>query len=210
MSTTAAVDPAVNAVITASGVPRRISYDRPFGPSCRGRSYFVTSPYGPSAKANRGLFDATPADQAHFESQVVATVTGMPEVGSQLTLSFQIEDVQSEVAAGNLAGATAGLVALRKMWLAQPNQFEHSDLEELKRLADAVRARRKDSVDAVLSDTFGYSAFRPGQQEIIEAVLAGLARGEAETGTVARYIADAMRHEADSAEVARACVTFAG
>ena len=46
-------------------------------------------------------------------------------------------------------------------------------------------------------------------EEIIEAALAGLARGEASTGTVARYIADAMRHESDSAEIARACLPFA-
>ena len=45
--------------------------------------------------------------------------------------------------------------------------------------------------------------------EIIAAALAGLARGEAETGTVSRYIADAMRHETDSAEIAAAAILFA-
>ena len=47
-------------------------------------------------------------------------------------------------------------------------------------------------------------------EDVIEATLAGLARGEAATGTVARYISDALRHENDSEEVARASVHFRG
>ena len=44
----------------------------------------------------------------------------------------------------------------------------------------------------------------------IEAVTAGLAEGERATGTSARVIVDAMRHEADSLEVAETAAAFAG
>ena len=46
-------------------------------------------------------------------------------------------------------------------------------------------------------------------QEVMGAALAGMARGEAKTGLVTRYIADAMRQETDSAEVATAAIDLA-
>ena len=49
-----------------------------------------------------------------------------------------------------------------------------------------------------------------GLSDVIEAALSGFARGEAETGTVTRYIADAMRHESDSAQIAATAITFSG
>ena len=86
--------------------------------------------------------------------------------------------------------------------------------------ADSIERIAYEAVEDLAADGVLYAEIRCAPslltegglrlEEIIEAVLAGLARGEAETGTVARYIADAMRHEADSAEVARACVPFAG
>lgn len=48
------------------------------------------------------------------------------------------------------------------------------------------------------------------REEVIEAVLAGLAAGEAATGTVGRVIVDAMRQDDDSEEVARVAAGYAG
>ncbi|MCB2224665.1 MAG: adenosine deaminase [Actinobacteria bacterium] len=48
------------------------------------------------------------------------------------------------------------------------------------------------------------------RSEVIAAVLAGLAEGEAATGLPARVIVDAMRHAADSSEVAATAAEFAG
>ncbi len=48
------------------------------------------------------------------------------------------------------------------------------------------------------------------RSRVIQAVLDGLAEGEASTGTVARVIIDAMRQENDSVEVAAAAADFAG
>lgn len=48
------------------------------------------------------------------------------------------------------------------------------------------------------------------REEVIEAVLAGLARGKTETGLSAWLIADALRQETDSADVARAAARFVG
>lgn len=85
--------------------------------------------------------------------------------------------------------------------------------------ADAIERIAYESVQDLAADGVVYAEIRcaPGlhtQQglaidDVIEAVLAGLARGEAETGIVARYIADAMRHQSDSDIIARACLPFA-
>lgn len=48
------------------------------------------------------------------------------------------------------------------------------------------------------------------REDVIEAVLAGLARGRAETGMSVWLIADALRQETDSADVARAAARFVG
>ncbi len=46
-------------------------------------------------------------------------------------------------------------------------------------------------------------------EDVMEAALAGMARGEEETGTVVRYIADALRNEHNSERIARAATAFA-
>jgi len=49
-----------------------------------------------------------------------------------------------------------------------------------------------------------------GREDVIEATLAGLARGRAETGMSVWLIAAALRHQKDSLEVARAAARFVG
>ena len=48
------------------------------------------------------------------------------------------------------------------------------------------------------------------RDEVLEAVLAGMARGERDFGLPVRIIVDALRHQDDSEEVAEAAVRFAG
>jgi ATP-dependent DNA helicase RecQ len=69
------------------------------------------------------------------------------------------------------------LEALRALWRRERELFGPAELAALKSVADALRARVADgprsSARQVLLEVFGHEAFRPGQEAIIEAVLAG-------------------------------------
>ncbi|MDX2023491.1 MAG: ATP-dependent DNA helicase RecQ [Deltaproteobacteria bacterium] len=76
------------------------------------------------------------------------------------------------------AEVEAGLAELRLLWKEQPHAFADTTLPRLAKLAKAVKAAHAapvsiDSALKVLKEAFGYDAFRPGQKEIISAVLAG-------------------------------------
>jgi len=60
---------------------------------------------------------------------------------------------------------------LREVYRGSPILFDPSLVKWLRRLADG--ARTQDTPQSVLESVFGYDVFRAGQQEIIEAVLAG-------------------------------------
>jgi ATP-dependent DNA helicase RecQ len=88
-----------------------------------------------------------------------------------------VDDLASRIGDSEAGGATlddcrAQLDALRGAYRKCPELFEDDIVVALKALAAKLRPRRADPL-AVLSDTFGYPAFRRGQLEIIEAVLAG-------------------------------------
>ncbi len=88
--------------------------------------------------------------------------------------------------AGRLRDATARLEALRERWRAEPALFPPGAIDRLRTVADALArlssgakaregartATRGDPAE-VLRDVFGHPSFRPGQREIIDAVLAG-------------------------------------
>lgn len=70
------------------------------------------------------------------------------------------------------------LAALRALYREQPSVFLTDEVRVLRSVSDALRrpvaaAAPERSVRAELKKTFGYDAFRPGQEAIIEAVLAG-------------------------------------
>ena len=76
------------------------------------------------------------------------------------------------------AEVEARLAELRILWKEQPDAFDSPSLQRLANLSKVVKAAHSAPVSMeaalkVLRDTFGYNEFRPGQQEIIAAVLAG-------------------------------------
>jgi ATP-dependent DNA helicase RecQ len=76
--------------------------------------------------------------------------------------------------------AAARVEGLRARWRQTPEAFDAATLERLKELAAALRAPVVRSGGAgmeearrTLKETFGHSAFRPGQEELVAAALAG-------------------------------------
>ena len=72
---------------------------------------------------------------------------------------------------GERGPCRAGLEALRARYRETPEAFAAGDITDLKALAEALQAAP--DLRGALKATFGYGDFRPGQREIIEAVLAG-------------------------------------
>src|SRR5215831_3945088 len=74
---------------------------------------------------------------------------------------------------GLLAGCVRELSRLRASWRRNPGAFDADTVALLREIAAALAQPSAAAAQAVLSGVFGYDAFRPGQQEIIEALLAG-------------------------------------
>jgi ATP-dependent DNA helicase RecQ len=67
------------------------------------------------------------------------------------------------------------LAELRTLYRAQPRDFTPEMIQTLRRIGEELRGYRpaQPPLRDVLKSTFGFDAFRPGQEAIIEAVLAG-------------------------------------
>jgi ATP-dependent DNA helicase RecQ len=75
--------------------------------------------------------------------------------------------------AGLRARCAERLEALRALWRREPGLFAPPLIAELQAVAGALRTPVRASPLSVLREVFGHRDFRPGQEAIVEAVLAG-------------------------------------
>jgi ATP-dependent DNA helicase RecQ len=87
----------------------------------------------------------------------------------------QVERLRRLLASGEHLECADGLARLRSRWAESPDDFDAAAVADLQRIASALRdlPPSRPEIDAALHETFGFEGFRPGQREIIEAVLAG-------------------------------------
>jgi ATP-dependent DNA helicase RecQ len=88
----------------------------------------------------------------------------MPDLSS---IPTAVGELRSRIKLGEFASAQELLEILRERYRTAPAFFDKSTLGALKALSESLKLHRQ------LKDTFGYSSFRPGQEEVIRAVLAG-------------------------------------
>ena len=72
-----------------------------------------------------------------------------------------------------LAACVRELARLRSVWRRRPAGFDDATVALLREVAAALAQPSSAAALGVLSEVFGYDSFRAGQQEIIEALLAG-------------------------------------
>ncbi len=75
--------------------------------------------------------------------------------------------LREDLATGDLAESGHLLERLRERYRTDPASFRPAHIEALKSLSECLKLRRQ------LKETFGYSTFRPGQEEVIQTVLSG-------------------------------------
>jgi len=83
------------------------------------------------------------------------------------TLETQLDALRNASANGDFAAAQGLLDGLRAAYRSHPAFFRPPIVEELKALGESVKLRVQ------LKEVFGYSSFRPGQEDVIRALFAG-------------------------------------
>ncbi len=92
---------------------------------------------------------------------------------SEPTVEDQIRRLSDLLESAETAAAADLLAHLRTRWRHQPAAFSSGSVAALREHAEAVNAALLGEVADLLKNTFGYSSFRPGQHEIIEAAIKG-------------------------------------
>jgi ATP-dependent DNA helicase RecQ len=101
------------------------------------------------------------------------------DAGASADVAAEVAALTAAFAAGDPADAAlvrrceARLAALRARWRAESALFGRDEIAALKDLAIRLRRAGRPTPAEVLRDVFGHAAFRPGQEGIVEAVLAG-------------------------------------
>ena len=93
----------------------------------------------------------------------------MPEV----SVTEQIHQLAAFLAEGAVMDAANLLAHLRNRWRHEGEGFTPEIVQALQKHAADVNVAQLSEVDEMLRNTFGYSSFRPGQREIIDAAISG-------------------------------------
>jgi ATP-dependent DNA helicase RecQ len=93
----------------------------------------------------------------------------MPEV----SVAEQIHQLAAFLGEGAVIDAANLLAHLRNRWRHEGERFTPEIVQALQEHAAAVNVAQLSEVDEMLKNTFGYSSFRPGQREIIDAAISG-------------------------------------
>src|SRR5919198_2550653 len=94
-------------------------------------------------------------------------------------VAAEVEALSTAWAAGDpgdgalRARCEARLARLRELWRAERGLFGASEVAQLRAVAEALRRCGRPPARQVLREVFGHKEYRPGQEPIIEAVLAG-------------------------------------
>jgi ATP-dependent DNA helicase RecQ len=88
-------------------------------------------------------------------------------------INTAISQLVELIDAGDHRTAANQLDELRRLWGATPREFSDVHVEELTRMAGLLAQQQAVAIEEALAATFGFSGFRRGQREIIDAVVAG-------------------------------------
>jgi ATP-dependent DNA helicase RecQ len=86
-------------------------------------------------------------------------------------LDEQIEALRSLFDSGERQGCARALTELRERYRQGPEAFDPASIQVLREIAEALKAAP--DLKARLKSVFGFDTFRPGQEAVIEAVMAG-------------------------------------
>ena len=91
--------------------------------------------------------------------------------GSPMSLENEIQALRSLLDAGERQVCARNLAGLRARYRTEPALFGTASIQALREIAEALKAAP--DLLGRLKSVFGYDTFRPGQEEVISAVLAG-------------------------------------
>ncbi len=83
----------------------------------------------------------------------------------------EIKKLRTLFETGERQACEASLATLRERYRSAPDAFDEAAIRALREIAMALKA--DPDLKARLKDVFGFDSFRPGQEEVIRAVLAG-------------------------------------
>jgi len=106
-------------------------------------------------------------------STPVAAVEYRHRSMNESEIDAAIADLVARLDAGDHHGAAEAIGALRTTWSSGPDSFTAQQVQDLGSLSVRLAEQQSDAVDEALTATFGFSSFRRGQREIIDAVVGG-------------------------------------